>query len=101
MYVIVNNHFNLQADFGKWLVMLQDLFVFFATTPLKHAYKEYLHLLVMKSGISPVRFLCKFFTEEGMLSLVMKAFFINFVWLDHYLPTYASFIFAFVVFLNW
>lgn len=97
----VNNLFNLQADYGKWLVMLQDLFVFFATTPLKDAYKEYLHLLVMKSGISPVRFLCKFFTEEGMLSLMMKACYINFVWLDHYLPTCSSFVFAFVVFLTW
>eukprot|EP00268_Persea_americana_P022565 TRINITY_DN22456_c0_g2_i1.p1 TRINITY_DN22456_c0_g2~~TRINITY_DN22456_c0_g2_i1.p1 ORF type:complete len:2020 (-),score=349.41 TRINITY_DN22456_c0_g2_i1:339-6095(-) len=71
-YTTISIH-DTSADFGKWLVMLQDLFVFFATTPLKHAYKEYLHLLVMKSGISPVRFLCKFFTEEGFPVVVEVA----------------------------
>lgn len=79
MNMSMNKLFNRQADYEEWLVMLQDLFVFFATSLLKHAYKEYLHLLVMKSGISPVWFLCKFFTEEGMFSLVMQACFINFV----------------------
>ncbi|KAA8539764.1 hypothetical protein F0562_026456 [Nyssa sinensis] len=51
---------------GKWVCRLQDLFVFFATSPSKHVFKRHLQYLVAKCKISPVHFLSKFFTEEGV-----------------------------------
>ncbi|XP_042487302.1 uncharacterized protein At3g06530 [Macadamia integrifolia] len=53
------------ANDGEWLCALQDLFVLFASSQLKHVFKEHLHFLVTKCNISPVRFLAKFFTGEG------------------------------------
>ncbi|KAJ4955279.1 hypothetical protein NE237_012062 [Protea cynaroides] len=44
----------------------EDLFVCFASSRLKHVFKEHLHFLVTKCNISPVRFLSKFFTGEGV-----------------------------------
>ncbi|XP_058086889.1 uncharacterized protein At3g06530 isoform X2 [Magnolia sinica] len=52
------------AENAEWLGILQDLFVFSATSPLKDIFKEHLHLLAIKSDMPLVRFLSKFFTEE-------------------------------------
>ncbi|XP_043702680.1 uncharacterized protein At3g06530, partial [Telopea speciosissima] len=54
------------ANDGEWLCALQDLFVLFASSQLKHVFKEHLHFLVTKCNISPVCFLSKFFTGEGV-----------------------------------
>ncbi|KAK9292213.1 hypothetical protein L1049_020175 [Liquidambar formosana] len=56
----------LLDDNGKWTCRLQDMFVFFSSSRLKHVFKKHLHYLVTKCKISPVRFLSKFFTEEGV-----------------------------------
>lgn len=53
-------------DSGKWMSTLQDLFVFFAASQLKNVFQKHLHFLVTKCKISPVRFLSKLFTEEGV-----------------------------------
>lgn len=49
----------------KWVCTLQDLFVFFASQS-KPVFKKHLNYFVTKCKISPVRFLSKLFTEEGV-----------------------------------
>eukprot|EP00257_Ricinus_communis_P020965 XP_015580336.1 uncharacterized protein At3g06530 [Ricinus communis] len=57
----------LLDDNGQWVTCrLRDLFSFFATSQLKHVFKEHLHYLVTKCNISPVDFLSGFFTNEGV-----------------------------------
>lgn len=51
---------------GLWICRLRDIFVFFASSRLKHVYRKHLHELITKCNISPVPFLSKFFTEEGV-----------------------------------
>ncbi|OVA04123.1 BP28 [Macleaya cordata] len=54
------------ADNEEGLHTLDELFVFFAVSPLKHVLREHFHLIVMKGNISTVSFLSKYFTEEGV-----------------------------------
>ncbi|XP_010275398.1 PREDICTED: uncharacterized protein At3g06530 isoform X2 [Nelumbo nucifera] len=54
------------VDNREWLFALQDLFVFFTASQLKHVFKEHLHFLLTKCNVSPLHFLSKFFTEEGV-----------------------------------
>ncbi|KAE9465054.1 hypothetical protein C3L33_03055, partial [Rhododendron williamsianum] len=53
-------------DSGKWMSTFQDLFVFFADSDRKNVFQKHLHFLVTKCKISPVRFLLKLVTEEGV-----------------------------------
>ncbi|CAL5366770.1 unnamed protein product [Camellia sinensis] len=53
-------------DNRKWVCTLQDLFVFFAACQSNNVFQKHLHFLVTKCKISPVRFLSKLFTEEGV-----------------------------------
>ncbi|KAF5743615.1 hypothetical protein HS088_TW08G00200 [Tripterygium wilfordii] len=53
-------------DNDKWVCKLRDMFVFFATSRLKHVFKEPLHYIVTKSKILPGHFLSGFFTEEDV-----------------------------------
>nr|KYP73393.1 Uncharacterized protein At3g06530 family [Cajanus cajan] len=60
----------LLHDDDKWVSKIRDLFVFFASSKLKHAFREHLHYLVAQCRISPPRLLSKFFTEEGVPAAV-------------------------------
>ncbi|RDX79717.1 hypothetical protein CR513_39830, partial [Mucuna pruriens] len=60
----------LLHDDDKWVTKIRDLFVFFATSKLKHAFREHLHYLAAQCRISPPRLLSKFFTEEGVSAAV-------------------------------
>ncbi|KAI4332818.1 hypothetical protein L6164_017696 [Bauhinia variegata] len=53
-------------DNDKWVIMIKDLFVFFASSSLKHSFHEHLHYLAAQCRISPPLLLSKFFTEEGV-----------------------------------
>ncbi|XP_058207523.1 uncharacterized protein At3g06530 isoform X3 [Rhododendron vialii] len=53
-------------DSGKWMSTFQDLFVFLADSDRKNVFQKHLHFLVTKCKISPVRFLLKLVTEEGV-----------------------------------
>ncbi|KAI3862328.1 hypothetical protein MKX03_036895 [Papaver bracteatum] len=55
-----------QADSGELLSTLHELFVFFATSQLAHVLRGQFHSVVAKCNISPVSFLSKYFTEEGV-----------------------------------
>ncbi|KAI3912933.1 hypothetical protein MKW92_025813 [Papaver armeniacum] len=55
-----------QADSGELLSTLHELFVFFATSRLAHVLRGQFHSVVAKCNISPVSFLSKYFTEEGV-----------------------------------
>ena len=59
----------MQDDDNKWVSRIKDLFVFFAASQFKHAFREHLHYLAAQCKISPARLLSKFFTEEGALHL--------------------------------
>ncbi|XP_052289265.1 uncharacterized protein At3g06530 isoform X1 [Citrus sinensis] len=48
----------------RWYSRLEELFVFFANSRLKHVFKEHRHYLVSKCKVSLVCFLSKFFTED-------------------------------------
>ncbi|GAY60289.1 hypothetical protein CUMW_200810 [Citrus unshiu] len=54
----------------RWYSRLEELFVFFANSRLKHVFKEHRHYLVSKCKVSLVSFLSKFFTEEDVLAAV-------------------------------
>ncbi|KAH9678606.1 hypothetical protein KPL71_025786 [Citrus sinensis] len=54
----------------RWYSRLEELFVFFANSRLKHVFKEHRHYLVSKCKVSLVRFLSKFFTEEDVPAAV-------------------------------
>ncbi|KAJ0099511.1 hypothetical protein Patl1_20742 [Pistacia atlantica] len=58
-------HVLLDVDEG-WFSRLQDLFVFFASSNLKHVFKEHRQYLVSKCKVSLVRFLSRLFTEEDV-----------------------------------
>ncbi|KAH1211465.1 Uncharacterized protein GmHk_14G039906 [Glycine max] len=60
----------LLHDDDKWVSKIRDLFVFFASSKLKHAFHEHLHYLAAQCRISPPRLLSKFFTEEGVPAAV-------------------------------
>lgn len=55
----------LQDADKRWFSRLEDLFVFFANSHLRHVFKEHRHYLVSECKVSLVRFLSRFFTEEG------------------------------------
>ncbi|KAI3919122.1 hypothetical protein MKW98_016675 [Papaver atlanticum] len=55
-----------QADSGELVSTLHELFVFFATSRLAHVLRGQFHSVVVKCNISPVSFLSKYFTEEGV-----------------------------------
>ncbi|KAI5444030.1 hypothetical protein KIW84_012591 [Lathyrus oleraceus] len=50
--------------------MIKDLFVFFASSKFKHAFREHLHFLAAQCSVSPSRLLSKFFTDEGVPAAV-------------------------------
>lgn len=58
-------HFYNMQDDSK----IKDLFVFFASSKFKHAFREHLHFLAAQCSVSPARLLSKFFTDEGTLHL--------------------------------
>lgn len=60
----------MQHDDDKWVNKIRDLFVFFASSKLKHTFLEHLHYLAAQCKISPPRLLSKFFTNEGALHLL-------------------------------
>lgn len=60
----------LLQDDDKWVRKIRDLFVFFASSKLKHAFREHLHYLAAHCRISPPSLLSKFFTEEGVPTVV-------------------------------
>ncbi|CAK8538792.1 unnamed protein product [Lathyrus sativus] len=49
---------------------IKDLFVFFASSKFKHAFREHLHFLAAQCSVSPARLLSKFFTDEGVPATV-------------------------------
>ncbi|XP_004517296.1 uncharacterized protein At3g06530-like [Cicer arietinum] len=49
---------------------IKDLFVFFASSKFKHAFREHLHFLAAQCSVSPARLLSKFFTDEGVPAAV-------------------------------
>ncbi|XP_068649643.1 uncharacterized protein At3g06530 [Aristolochia californica] len=57
---------------GDALQIVDDLFVFFATSSLKNVLLEQLQRLVMKNNIPPVEFLSKFFTEYGFSPVIQE-----------------------------
>lgn len=59
----------MQDDNDKWVSWTKDLFVFFAASQFKNAFREHLHYLVAQCKISPACLLSKFFTEEGAFHL--------------------------------
>lgn len=65
----------MQDENNRWVSRIKDLFVFFAASPFKHAFREHLRYLVAQCKISPPRLLSKFFTDEGALHLF------HFIWL--------------------
>ncbi|KAF5456236.1 hypothetical protein F2P56_025737 [Juglans regia] len=50
----------------KWVLRLQDLFIFFATSQFKDVFKEHINYLVTRCKTAPANFLSRFFTEEGV-----------------------------------
>ncbi|KAG5043064.1 hypothetical protein JHK87_006979 [Glycine soja] len=60
----------LLHDDDKWVNKIRDLFVFFASSKLKHTFLEHLHYLAAQCKISPPRLLSKFFTDEGVTAAV-------------------------------
>ncbi|XP_027329398.1 uncharacterized protein At3g06530 isoform X2 [Abrus precatorius] len=60
----------LLHDDDKWVSKIRDLFVFFASSQVKHAFREHLHYLAAQCRVSPPRLLSKFFTEEGVPAAV-------------------------------
>ncbi|KAG5069211.1 hypothetical protein JHK85_001588 [Glycine max] len=63
-------HLNVKHDDDKWVNKIRDLFVFFASSKLKHTFLEHLHYLAAQCKISPPRLLSKFFTDEGVTAAV-------------------------------
>lgn len=55
----------MQRDGDEWVSKIRNLFVFFASSKLKHAFRKHLHHLAVQCRISPSCLLSKFFTEEG------------------------------------
>ncbi|KAH1239140.1 Uncharacterized protein GmHk_08G023642 [Glycine max] len=62
--------YKMQHDDDKWVNKIRDLFVFFASSKLKHTFLEHLHYLAAQCKISPPRLLSKFFTNEGVTAAV-------------------------------
>ncbi|KAG4399730.1 hypothetical protein GLYMA_08G286950v4 [Glycine max] len=62
----------LLHDDDKWVNKIRDLFVFFASSKLKHTFLEHLHYLAAQCKISPPRLLSKFFTNEGVTAAVQS-----------------------------
>ncbi|XP_027939226.1 uncharacterized protein At3g06530 [Vigna unguiculata] len=60
----------LLRDGDKWVSKIRNLFVFFASSKLKHAFRKHLHHLAVQCRISPSCLLSKFFTEEGVSAAV-------------------------------
>ncbi|KAK7320388.1 hypothetical protein VNO77_29813 [Canavalia gladiata] len=60
----------LLHDDDKWASKIKDLFLFFASSRVKHAFREHLHYLAAQCRISPPRLLSRFFTEEGVPAAV-------------------------------
>ncbi|KAG4402850.1 hypothetical protein GLYMA_02G290200v4 [Glycine max] len=60
----------LLHDDDKWVNKIRDLFVFFASSKLKHTFREHLHYLAAQCRISPPRLLSKFFTDEGVTAAI-------------------------------
>lgn len=60
----------LLHDDDKWVRKIRDLFVFFASSKLKHAFHQHLHYLAAECRISPPHLLAKFFTDEGVPAVV-------------------------------
>ncbi|XP_052736877.1 uncharacterized protein At3g06530 isoform X2 [Vigna angularis] len=60
----------LLRDGDKWVSKIRNLFVFFASSNLKHAFRKHLHHLAVQCRISPSCLLSKFFTEEGVSAAV-------------------------------
>lgn len=54
----------------RWYSRLEELFVFFANSRLKHVFEEHRHYLVSKCKVSLVHFLSKFFMEEDVPAAV-------------------------------
>ncbi|GMH10729.1 hypothetical protein Nepgr_012570 [Nepenthes gracilis] len=57
-------------DNDEWIRNLRDLFVLFSECHLKHVFKEHLHYLLLNCRLSPILFLLKFITKEGVSSAV-------------------------------
>ncbi|GFY84406.1 ARM repeat superfamily protein [Actinidia rufa] len=60
-------------DNGNWVSTLQDLYIFFAASMPKNIFQKHLHFLLTKCKNSAVRFVSKFFTEEGVTVAVQVA----------------------------
>ncbi|XP_014504568.1 uncharacterized protein At3g06530 isoform X1 [Vigna radiata var. radiata] len=60
----------LLRDGDEWVSKIRNLFVFFASSKLKHAFRKHLHHLAVQCRISPSCLLSKFFTEEGVSAAV-------------------------------
>jgi len=63
-FTTVNSN-NSEVEESKLLSMLDNLFIFFASTPLKDHFREHILFLLTKCCSSTVKFLSKFFTDEG------------------------------------
>ncbi|ONK73498.1 uncharacterized protein A4U43_C04F32240 [Asparagus officinalis] len=53
------------ADHCEQLTMLNEMFLFFTTSPSKNIFRKHIHFLVKNCSSSPFQFLCKYFTEGG------------------------------------
>lgn len=56
----------LMDDNRKWSCILEDLYIFFATSRSNNVFQLHFLFLVAESKLSPVRFLSKLFSEEGV-----------------------------------
>ncbi|KAK1262699.1 hypothetical protein QJS04_geneDACA018413 [Acorus gramineus] len=56
---------HVEESVNKKMFVLEELFVFFSTTLSKGVFREHLRFLVTKCTTFSIKFLSKFFTEEG------------------------------------
>nr|XP_010919682.1 uncharacterized protein At3g06530 [Elaeis guineensis] len=57
---------NTMAETDEWLSILNELFIFFVTSPSKNVFKRHLQFLVTSCSKAPCWFLSKYFAEEGV-----------------------------------
>lgn len=57
-------------DDGKEMCMLRDLYIFFSESNLSLLFKEHRHYIVENCKTSPIEFLTRFISEEGISSAV-------------------------------
>lgn len=57
----------MQDQNDKWARKIEDLFLFFAASQMKHCFMEHIYYLVKQCKTGSVRFLISLFSGEGIL----------------------------------